>query len=276
MMRHIIIFLLPLFVCISACSNSDEEKLRTEILETSSSSAIHKKSPISDVTISQSKDYELKLNKKYVADLQNLVENSFEEQLTKFEDQELGVIASYRYMFKYLSYSDTEWNDLQAQLSDRYFNTLQVQQKTFELGKRYQNDIIQLRSRFYSNKNKLNAPQIHMLNLPKSDVYLGELDSHSGTDLVVEIGTTILDILLGTLITWFVFNILGCLSGCGEFVVFIITTIIVIIVSVMCTNYNDGKIIDALRQQKQEQIIDYSSIEQTLNNNTISFYETQL
>ncbi|MBQ0116026.1 MAG: hypothetical protein KBT10_09185 [Bacteroidales bacterium] len=276
MMRHIIIFLLPLFVCISACSNSDEEKLRTEILETSSSSAIHKKSPISDVTISQSKDYELKLNKKYVADLQNLVENSFEEQLTKFEDQELGVIASYRYMFKYLSYSDTEWNDLQAQLSDRYFNTLQVQQKTFELGKRYQNDIIQLRSRFYSNKNKLNAPQIHMLNLPKSDVYLGELDSHSGTNLVVEIGTTILDILLGTLITWFVFNILGCLSGCGEFVVFIITTIIVIIVSVMCTNYNDGKIIDALRQQKQEQIIDYSSIEQTLNNNTISFYETQL
>lgn len=276
MMRHIIIFLLPLFVCISACSNSDEEKLRTEILETSSSSAIHKKSPISDVTISQSKDYELKLNKKYVADLQNLVENSFEEQLTKFEDQELGVIASYRYMFKYLSYSDTEWNDLQAQLSDRYFNTLQVQQKTFELGKRYQNDIIQLRSRFYSNKNKLNAPQIHMLNLPKSDVYLGELDSHSGTNLVVEIGTTILDILLGTLITWFVLNILGCLSGCGEFFVFIITTIIVIIVSVMCTNYNDGKIIDALRQQKQEQIIDYSSIEQTLNNNTISFYETQL
>ncbi len=46
-----------------------------------------------------------------------------------------------------------------------------------------------------------------------------------------------------------------------------------LVVSVWLTSSNDGKLLESLRSQQSKQTIDYESIKQQLDNNTIEFYE---
>ena len=103
---------------------------------------------------------------------------------------------------------------------------------------------------------------------------MGGLDDHSGRNLVIEIGTAILDILLGIFIVWIVVNILGyATTGPVGCVISIVSFIIMMIISVLCTNYNDGNLIDLLKEQNKKISIDYDNIHQTLDQNTNLFYE---
>ena len=99
---------------------------------------------------------------------------------------------------------------------------------------------------------------------------------HSRNNVAIEIGTTILEYLLGLLIIWIVVNIIGYATtgpvGCG---ISIFSFIVMIVVSVCLTHYNDNSLLESLQQQKQENTVDYNSILQKLNNNTAKFYETK-
>ena len=53
----------------------------------------------------------MQFNKKYVQNLQTLIDDSFEKQLEHFDDEELGFFASYGYMIDYIFKSDQEWED---------------------------------------------------------------------------------------------------------------------------------------------------------------------
>lgn len=273
MVRSVLAFFL-LCVVVFSCSNSEEEKLRAKMSE--ETSTVQKDSrELSDTQISQYKDLELAANKEYIKELKVLIDSSFEKQLGHFEDEELGVIAGYKYMFKYIFMSEEKWTDLQIQLGDRYFNSLNTEQAALQLSLNHAQKVKDLRIK-YKGLKASTAPQMQVLNLPNSKVYLGSLINHSKNNIAIEIGTTILDYLLGLLIIWIVVNIIGYANkgpiGC---VVSFVSFIIMVVVSVYLTNYNDNSLLESLRQQKQANAVDYNSILHNLNNNTTKFYETK-
>ena len=99
MIRYFLI-LLTVFSLI-ACSNAEEEKLREIVNEELTVETSDTLSSLDAVTLEQYRDIELARNKQYVSSLSNLLENGFDIQLEKFEDEELGFLASYGYMFDY-------------------------------------------------------------------------------------------------------------------------------------------------------------------------------
>ena len=273
MVRSVLVFFL-LCVVVVSCSNSEEEKLRAKMSE--ETSTVQKDSrELSDTQISQYKDLELAANKEYIKDLKVLIDSSFEKQLGHFEDEELGVIAGYKYMFKYIFMNEEKWTDLQIQLGDRYFNSLNTEQTALQLSLNHAQKVKDLRIKYKGIKAST-APQMQVLNLPNSKVYLGSLINHSRNNVAIEIGTTILDYLLGLLLIWIVVNIIGYAItgpvGCG---ISIVSFVIMVAVSVCLTHYNDNSLLESLRQQKQENTVDYNSILYNLNNNTAKFYEAK-
>ena len=267
-MNKLLCLLFSIFVF--ACSNKDEENLLNKIKTLENSSAITKIAANS-TNLSQYKDIELKFNAQYVADLKSLIENSFNKQLEEFEDNELGFFKGYKYMFKWLFSSKTEWEDMQKQLSERYFSTLRVAQDANELGQSYLHDVETLRTRFYISKTGKQLPEIQVLSLPPSNVYLGGLDNHSANNLVIEIGEWILTSLLIIFIVWllslfgFIFDPSGCIT--------IVATIIVGVASYFCTRANDSKILESLEEQHKEFTIDTNTIKAEIDTNTIQFYD---
>ena len=273
MVRSVLVFFL-LCVVVFSCSNSEEEKLRAKMSE--ETSTVQKDSrKLSDTQISQYKDLELAANKEYIKELKVLIDSSFEQQLGHFEDEELGVIAGYKYMFKYIFMSEEKWTDLQIQLGDRYFNSLNTEQAALQLSLNHAQKVKDLRIKYKGIKAST-APKMQVLNLPNSNVYLGSLINHSRNNVAIEIGTTILDYLLGLLLIWIVVNIIGYAIpgpvGCG---ISIVSFVIMVAVSVCLTHYNDNSLLESLRQQKQENTVDYNSILYNLNNNTAKFYEAK-
>lgn len=273
MVRSVLVFFL-LCVVVFSCSNSEEEKLRAKMSE--ETSTVQKDSrELSDTQISQYKDLELAANKEYIKDLKVLIDSSFEQQLGHFEDEELGVIAGYKYMFKYIFMNEEKWTDLQIQLGDRYFNSLNTEQTALQLSLNHAQKVKDLRIKYKGIKAST-APKMQVLNLPNSNVYLGSLINHSRNNVAIEIGTTILDYLLGLLLIWIVVNIIGYTItgpvGCG---ISIVSFVIMVAVSVCLTHYNDNSLLESLRQQKQENTVDYNSILYNLNNNTAKFYEAK-
>ncbi len=273
MVRSVFAFFL-LCVVFFSCSNSEEEKLRVKMSE--EATIVQKDSrELSDTQISQYKDLELAANKEYIKDLKVLIDSSFEKQLGHFEDEELGVIAGYKYMFKYIFMNEEKWTDLQIQLGDRYFNSLNTEQTALQLSLNHAQKVKDLRIKYKGIKAST-APKMQVLNLPNSNVYLGSLINHSRNNVAIEIGTTILDYLLGLLLIWIVVNIIGYAItgpvGCG---ISIVSFVIMVVVSVCLTHYNDNSLLESLRQQKQENTVDYNSILYNLNNNTAKFYEAK-
>ena len=271
--RSVFAFFL-LCVVVFSCSNSEEEKLRSKMFE--ETTIVQKDSrELSDTQISQYKDLELAANKEYIKELKVLIDSSFEKQLGHFEDEELGVIAGYKYMFKYIFMSEEKWTDLQIQLGDRYFNSLNTEQTALQLSLNHAQKVKDLRIKYKGIKAST-APKMQVLNLPNSNVYLGSLINHSRNNVAIEIGTTILDYLLGLLLIWIVVNIIGYAItgpvGCG---ISIVSFVIMVVVSVCLTHYNDNSLLESLRQQKQENTVDYNSILYNLNNNTAKFYEAK-
>ena len=273
MVRFVLVFFL-LCVVVFSCSNSEEEKLRAKMSEeTITVQKDYRK--LSNTQISQYKDFELAANKEYIKDLKVLIDSSFEQQLGHFEDEELGVIAGYKYMFKYIFMNEEKWTDLQIQLGDRYFNSLNTEQTALQLSLNHAQKVKDLRIKYKGIKAST-APKMQVLNLPNSNVYLGSLINHSRNNVAIEIGTTILDYLLGLLLIWIVVNIIGYAItgpvGCG---ISIVSFVIMVAVSVCLTHYNDNSLLESLRQQKQENTVDYNSILYNLNNNTAKFYEAK-
>ena len=271
--RSVFAFFLLCVVSFS-CSNSEEEKLRVKMSE--EATIVQKDSrELSETQISQYKDLELAANKEYIKDLKVLIDSSFEKQLGHFEDEELGVIAGYKYMFKYIFMNEEKWTDLQIQLGDRYFNSLNTEQTALQLSLNHAQKVKDLRIKYKGIKAST-APKMQVLNLPNSNVYLGSLINHSRNNVAIEIGTTILDYLLGLLLIWIVVNIIGYAItgpvGCG---ISIVSFVIMVVVSVCLTHYNDNSLLESLRQQKQENTVDYNSILYNLNNNTAKFYEAK-
>lgn len=263
------VFALMLF----SCSNQQEKGLR-ESIENISSNEVEYAKKINGATLAQYKDQEKLMTDNYIKGLKDIVENSFDRQLEEFENNELGVLSGYKYMFKYIISSEQEWTDLQLQLSDRYFNSISLQQEAHEYSKEYINQIKELRTQIYKDKSGVNTPQIEVLQIPRNQIFIGGLDKHSRNNMVIEIGTAVLDWLLGILIVWIVVNIIGYINPPVGCVISVVSTIIMIVVSIIFTNYNDGKLVDSLKAQHESFVLDYDTLQKSLNNNSIDFYDS--
>ena len=264
------VFALVLF----SCSNQQEKELR-ESIESISFNEVESAKKMNGATLAQYKDQENLMTDNYIKGLKDIVEKSFDRQIEEFEDNELGVLSGYKYMFKYIISSEQEWTDLQIQLSDRYFNSISLQQEAYEYSNEYLNRIKELRSQFYKDKSGVNTPRVEVLQIPKNQIFVGGLAKHSSINLAIEIGTAILDWLLGILIVWIVVNIIGyATTGPVGCVITVVSFIIMMLISIFCTSYNDEKLVDSLKAQHESFALDYDTLHKTLDNNTIEFYDS--
>lgn len=261
------LFILVLLFLYS-CSDEEDDKLRESIKEEIAISATDSISTNKIITIEQYKDVELAFNKKYIKDLRSLIEGSFEKQLDSFDDEELGFWASYGYMIDYLFKSDQEWEDEMLLKSQKYFSTLDIEQDANSLFESYVNEINRLRSRFVESNNYRKVPQFQSFNLPDRQINIMGLKKHAERNLIIEIGEGFLKWFLVVTVVAFISFVIGLAKPPVW-----IATVIMIILSCILTYRNDNKLLDSLRAQESSIIIDYNSINKTLDANTSAFYE---
>lgn len=280
-MKYTLLFIFVVLVAAFITYSNTKEKEEALRAKVQNMVIIGQNRELSDVTLSQYKDMELQYNTEYIDQLKTLVESEFEEQLKKFAENELGVIAGYKYMVKYLLKSEREWDSLQSQLSKKYFNSMIIKKKAIDLSNEHIRKISTLRKQFYMSKTGyMKEPQISILQIDEGNIYVGELERHSASNLAIEIGTTLLDGLLIMLISYIMVNIIGIgldftIAGItGGVFTHVVSFVLLITISVFLTIYNDNKLLNSIRSQYIKPTIDYDKIASNINNNTIKFYES--
>ena len=268
-----IVVVLCLFCPFVSCSDPDVEALRQRVNNEYELTAedLATGSKFSKV---QYKEIELAYNQKYIEDLKELLNNSFEKQLEAFEDGELGFWATYSHSFSYIFQSRQTREDKMRVKTQKYFNTLDVEQEAQELFLLYKKDVENLRAR-YAN-TMFPGQKMPSLDLPKSQIDLVDMDEYSGNNIIIDIFAEIaiwIAILLILFILGFIFGVLG-LGMPPISIPSWIVVVITIIVSIILSIHNDNKLLDALREQNTTEITqDYDAILDELNNNTIKFYD---
>jgi len=269
-MKNFILLLLVVFVSlIISCSDDKADALREHLQSDYSLSVKNEK--LSSGSKAQYIQLEKSINQAYVRDLDSLINTAFDRQLEKFEDDELGVWSSYKNMFSWLFKSKQSWNDEMSVLSNRYFNSLDINQEQHTLYVDYLKDIKNIRQQFISSKG---LPSYIQIDLPSEKIALDSLSEHSRNNLVIEFGTELFSWFLGFVIVQIVLLFVDKIAGPWGCLIDIIVFVIIMIISVIMANSNDSKLIDNLRaQQTQSVTFDNKSIIKSLDENTIRFYE---
>lgn len=273
MKKENVIFLLLSFIFV-ACGNKDEAKLRDLLQEEYSNTTSIKK--LSSGSKAQYIQMEEAINKRYVRELDSLVNTYFDRQLEKFEDHELGLWNTYMNMFSWLFRSKDGWNEELNLISKKYFNNLDSQQEQNKLYNDYANQIKGLRQQFLKSHN---LPTYRQIDIPSEEISLEKFMEHARNNAGIEIlseflGGTLFAWLLGIFLTWLCVTVLGLAAGPPGWVADLIIFVVVLIISVILTSINDSRLTNNLREQHEEIVqVDNTSLLNELNSNTIKFYE---
>ncbi|MEE0948721.1 MAG: hypothetical protein U0L53_08385 [Bacteroidales bacterium] len=275
---RIFLLIFSFFVFVG-CSNEKEDKLKSKFSEELEVTKQYKRGKSSRAVAQQYVEMEQNLNNRFVNELKELIDNSFEKKLEKFEDEELGFFSNIGYMFDYIFKDEAKWQEELRLKSNKYFNNLDVEQEVALLYKNHVNEINKLRSSFYQSKRTVNMPKDIDLDLPKENVDLNNMKSHTMNNMVIAFGEGVFSWILAFIIGFVIAFILalfgvfveqdGCLVKCIGLVAVIICFIGMMIVSIR----NDNKVLDSFREQQTEITLDYESILNDLDKNTIKFYE---
>lgn len=212
------------------------------------------------------------INRQYIKDLDSLVNTAFARQLERFEDEELGVLSSYKNMFSWLFKSKQSWDDAMIVMSNKYFSTLDVSQEQHTLYLKYVNDIKAIRQQFLSVKE---VPSYNQIDLPSETVTLDTFSNHTQNNLVIEFGTELFEWFLGLVIVQIILLFVDKITGPLGCLIDVIVFVIIFVVSVLMSNSNDAKLIESLENQHKQTIkYDYKTLLKSLNNNTVKFYES--
>lgn len=265
-------FILPvlmIFTLFTSCKDSESEELRQNLNKEYTTSVSHKE--LSSGSKVQYIQMERRINQMYVKDLDSLINTGFERQLEKFEDNELGVWSGYMNMFSWLFKSKQSWDDEMQIQSNKYFNTLDLNQEQSALYLNYSNKIRSLRQQFITEQKLPNYTQI---NLPEEQVSLEVLSEHTRNNLVIELGTELFGWFLGFIIVQIVLLFVDKIAGPWGCLIDIVVFIAIIVISIVMTNHNDEKLLNRLREQHEETIdFDSDKLLEDLDNNTFKFYE---
>lgn len=258
--------LLWVFCTFVSCSDPDIEALRKGANDGYELTA-EDKATGSKLTKAQYKEIELSYNKKYVDDLKELLNGSFEKQLEEFEDEELGFWATYSHSFSYIFQSRQTRQDKMRVKTQKYFNSMDVEQDAQELFLLYREDVENLRARYA--KNKLPGQKMPTLDLPKQQIELVDMDEYARNNIIIDVFAEIAVWIVIIL----VLSIIGLVASVTTLPTWVVT-VIGIIVSIIMSIRNDNKLLNALREQNTiEMTQDYDGILDELNNNTIKFYD---
>lgn len=265
-----IILTLAFLLSFSSCENKEEMALKEKL----DSLAVVKNDnaeKVSEVTIMDYVDMEKSINKKYVEDLQNLVESDFEEKVSAFEEEELGFFNSYKHMFKVLVDSEDDLQDYWGLKCAKHFSSLSTEKKMHELYLSYTKDIKALRTQVSSEETASSKlPTQLKLDIPQEDISLSSMIGHSYTNLFIEFGIDMAVWLLGLLVVEIITFISGPFTGGFGW----IGTVISLVVSIILSIYNDNKMLDSIREQHNNNVrFDYKSMQNDLDAKTISYYE---
>lgn len=272
MMRTLCFFGVWMLILASCKDKTEEVELRSLVYGKDSVEMTGSRGKVGDVVVAQYRELELKRNTAFVESLNELVANGFEKQLERFEDEELGFWAGYGNMFGYLFRSKEKWEDKLRLESDKYFSTLEIEQEANELYMEHVAYVKQLRERFTRTKNmEISEP---LITLPQQDIYLGDLRSHSGTNVLIEVGTNIAEWLLRICIVWIIGLVCVVIPPPIGLIISIATTVLSIIGSIIVIGMNDNKLINSIREQQEVTLTgDCEEILNKLNKETIHFYE---
>ena len=270
MNKIIILLLISIVTLIVSCSDEKAKTLRDHLQ--SDYTIDVKTEKLSSGSKAQYIQLEKSINKAYVQELDSLVNTAFERQLKAFEDKELGVWAGYMNMFSWLFKSKQSWNDELRLMSNRYFNSLDINQEQQSLYDNYLKDIRNIRQQFISSED---LPKYTHIPLPTEAIALDALKDHSRNNLVIEFSTELFGWFLGFIIVQIIVLFVDKVSGPIGCLIDIVVFIIIIVVSVIMSSSNDTKLIESLREQQTQTVnFDSNSIRKSLDNNTNHFYES--
>lgn len=218
------------------------------------------------------------INKQYIKELDSLINTAFERQLKQFEDDELGIWASYMNMFSWLFKSKQVWDDEMIVLSNKYFNTIDILQEQHILYLDYTKRISELRNQFIESKN---IPAYSQIDLPSEKISLDSFSVHARNNIGIEVigellGTKLFSWFLGFVITWILVTILGLPTGPPGWLISALAFIIMLITSIVMSINNDNKLMRQIKEQHQQTLqIDTEALYRSLNENTANFYENK-
>lgn len=269
-----IILTLAFLLSFSSCENKEEMALKEKF----DSLAVVKNDnaeKVSEVTIMDYVDMEKSINKKYVEDLQNLVESDFEEKVSAFEDEELGFFNSYKHMFKVLVDSEDDLQDYWGLKCAKHFSPLPTEKKMHELYLSYVKDIKNLRRQVSSSDEASSKlPTQVKVYIPQEDISLTGLIEHSYTNLFVEFGLDKAIVFLVSLVFQIIALIALPITEGGKKIIYGIGFGISMILSIILSIYNDNKMTNSIREQHTQNVMfDYTSMQNDLDAKTISYYE---
>jgi rubrerythrin len=222
-----------------ACSNEQEDKLKEKFSEEIKITPQYKKGKNAREVLQQYIEMEQSINLRFVNQLQELIDNSFEKKLERFIEEEFDYFSNLGNWWNKVTGNEIEFQDRMKLMADKYFNNLDTQQEAQGLYDKYVDEIDKLRSTFYKTKG-INEKQERLeLNIQKDDVSISGMDKHASKFWLAE---TISNVDLGIFSTFIELD-------------------------------SEEKIIESLRQQHKETSLDYQSILNNLDKNTVKFYE---
>jgi hypothetical protein len=232
--------LLGLFlITFIACSNEQEDKLKEKFSEEIKVTPQYKKGKSALAVVQQYIEMEQNLNLRFVNQIQELVDNSFEKKLEKFREEQFDFFSNFGHWWDRISKNEKEKQDKMKLIADKYFNNLDTQQEVQELYSKYVDEINKLRSTFYKTKGVDEVSERLDLSIPKDSIVINGMDEH--------------------VFKYWLAQKLG--------------TIDYGVVSTFIEVDSEEKIIESLRQQHKETSLDYQSILNKLDKNTVKFYE---
>ena len=222
-----------------ACSNEQKDKLKEKFSEEIKITPQYKKGKNAREVLQQYIEMEQSINLRFVNQLQELIDNSFEKKLERFIEEEFDYSSNLGNWWNKVTGNEIKIQDRMKLMADKYFNNLDTQQEAQELYDKYVDEIDKLRSTFYKTKG-INEKQERLeLNIQKDDVSISGMDKHASKFWLAE---TISNFDLGIFSTFIELD-------------------------------SEEKIIESLRQQHKETSLDYQSILNNLDKNTVKFYE---
>lgn len=270
MNRYGLLIFAFLSLLITSCKDKNavalKEKLQSEYAQ------FNKVTHLSSGSKVQYMQMEKSINQQYIKDLDSLINTAFARQLEWFEDEELGVLSSYKNMFSWLFKSKQSWDDAMIVMSNKYFNSLDVSQEQHALYLEYVKDIKEIRQQFLSAKG---LPSYTQIDLPSETITLDAFSNYSRNNLVIEFGTEIFGWFLGFVLVQIILLFVDKIAGPWGCLIDVIVFIIIVVISVFMSSSNDTKLIESLEEQHNQTVrYDYEMLLKSLNNNTAKFYES--
>lgn len=271
------IFISSFFIC--GCTNDEAKQLQSTFNEEIKVETQYKRGKKAKVAAAQYAEMEHNLNNKFVNDLSSMIENSFEKQLEEFEDEELGFFSNIGYAWDLVFVSEKKRNEKLSLKTNKYFNTMDVEQEALSMYRNHVAEIQKLRSSFYTNKRSVKMSENIYLDLPKETIDLESMQKHTVNNMVMMFSEGILGWIIAFVLGFIIAFILtffgifveqdGCIvKGIGG-----IASVATLAGMIFLSIRNDNKVLDSLREQHTEFTLDYETILNDLDKNTVEFYE---